>query len=172
MDDRWGGESFLFGGARRPRYHGCRMSMKGILRGFLCVAMAPAFGQNAGAPPAFSYEGANGPARWGELSPEYSVCKTGKGQSPIDIRNPKTTSLPPLRFDYKSVPLKLINNGHTAQANYEAGSAFIAGGERYELKQLHFHHPSEERINGRSFDMVIHLVHSNSSGQTAVVAIL
>jgi hypothetical protein len=38
--------------------------------------------------------------------------------------------------------------------------------------QFHFHKPSEERINGRSFDMVIHLVHKDDEGRLAVVAVL
>ena len=123
-------------------------------------------------PPPFSYEGATGPAHWGDLSPDYATCKTGKEQSPIDIRNPQSAELPALHFAYKPVPVRLLNNGHTVQVNYSAGSFLTVGGERYELKQFHFHHPSEERINGRGFDMVIHLVHANSRGETAVVAVL
>ena len=46
------------------------------------------------------------------------------------------------------------------------------GGARYELLQFHFHTPSEERINGRSFDMVVHLVHKSAQGRLAVVAVL
>jgi carbonic anhydrase len=38
--------------------------------------------------------------------------------------------------------------------------------------QFHFHKPSEERINGRNFDMVIHLVHKDAEGHLAVVAVL
>src|SRR5262249_12420330 len=122
--------------------------------------------------PAFSYEGANGPSHWGDLSPQYSACKTGKEQSPIDIRNAKSEPLPPIRFDYKPVPLRLINNGHTVQVNYGPGSSITVGNERFELKQFHFHRPSEERIDGRAYDMVIHLVHANSRGETAVVSVL
>jgi carbonic anhydrase len=56
--------------------------------------------------------------------------------------------------------------------NYAAGSSIAVGGERYELRQLHFHHPSEERINGKAYDMVVHLVHANAKGELAVVAVL
>ena len=45
-------------------------------------------------------------------------------------------------------------------------------GKRYELRQFHFHRPSEERVNGRAYDMVVHLVHRNDEGQLAVVAVL
>ncbi len=130
------------------------------------------FAQNASGPPAFAYKGADGPAHWGDLSPEYAVCRTGKQQSPIDIRNPRNAPLPPIRFDYKPVPLTLINNGHTLEVNYAAGSTINVGGEQYKLRRFHFHRPSEERIDGRFFDMVVHLVHTNDRGEIAVVAIL
>jgi carbonic anhydrase len=47
-----------------------------------------------------------------------------------------------------------------------------AGGKRYELRQFHFHHPSEEEIDGKPYDMVIHLVHDDGEGHLAVVAVL
>jgi carbonic anhydrase len=45
-------------------------------------------------------------------------------------------------------------------------------GKKYELVQFHFHRPSEERIDGRRFEMVAHLVHKNTEGKHAVVALL
>ena len=45
-------------------------------------------------------------------------------------------------------------------------------GKTYELVQFHFHRPSEEKVNGQRFDMVVHLVHKSDEGQLAVVAIL
>jgi carbonic anhydrase len=38
--------------------------------------------------------------------------------------------------------------------------------------QFHFHRPSEERVNGRQYDMVAHLVHKDVDGKLAVVAVL
>ena len=141
------------------------------------IAVALTFGSivvwaQATKTPEWSYRGNDGPRQWGGLSREYSVCKTGKEQSPIDIRQTKTADLPPIRFEYKPATLRLVNNGHTAQINYAAGSAISIGASRYELKQFHFHRPSEERIGGKAFDMVIHLVHANAEGELAVVAVL
>src|SRR5665811_1085726 len=31
----------------------------------------------------WSYSGSTGPEHWGDLSPEFAVCKTGKRQSPL-----------------------------------------------------------------------------------------
>ncbi len=123
----------------------------------------------------WSYEGTNGPKHWGDLDPEYSACKVGKEQSPIDIRNATKAELPAIRFEYKSGPLKIINNGYTAvRVNYSPGNGnfLIVGDKRYELTQFHFHHPSEEYIHGRPYDMVLHLMHEASDGKVAAVAVL
>jgi len=56
--------------------------------------------------------------------------------------------------------------------NYGPGSSISVGGEKYVLKQFHFHRPSEEKINGEAYDMVVHLVHANQEGKLAVVAVL
>jgi len=52
------------------------------------------------------------------------------------------------------------------------GNALQIMGRRYELVQFHFHRPSEERINGRQYDMSAHLVHKDADGRLAVVAVL
>lgn len=121
---------------------------------------------------AWGYEGPEGPAHWGDLKPDYSACKAGRQQSPIDIRHPKEASLPPLQFAYHPAPLNIINNGHTIQINYAPGSFLTVGDKHYQLKQFHFHHPSEEHINGKPQDMVAHLVHADPDGHLAVVAVL
>ena len=55
---------------------------------------------------------------------------------------------------------------------YASGSFLSVGGKKYALKQFHFHRPSEEKINGKSFDMTVHLVHADEVGKLAVVAVL
>jgi carbonic anhydrase len=120
----------------------------------------------------WSYAGAGGPERWGELNPEFAACAAGKRQSPIDIREGARLELEPIRFDYRAAPLRIVDNGHTVQVNYSAGSSMMLAGERYELKQFHFHKPAEERIEGRTFDMAAHLVHQSLDGRLAVLAVL
>ena len=48
----------------------------------------------------------------------------------------------------------------------------VVGDQRYELTQFHFHHPSEEYVHGKQFDMVLHLMHKSADGKIAGVAIL
>jgi carbonic anhydrase len=129
----------------------------------------------AGAPSHhWSYYGKDGPTHWAEMDGEFAACGTGKNQSPIDISTKivHRAALPSLGFDYRSSALHIIDNGHSIQANVDPGSFLNVGNERYELVQLHFHHPSEERVNGKSFEMDAHLVHRDAMGKLAVVAVL
>jgi carbonic anhydrase len=120
----------------------------------------------------WDYEGENAPYRWGDMKADFATCKSGQRQSPIDIRNAVVSDLEPIVFHYEESPLKVLNNGHTIQVEFAPGSFILHGGARYELLQMHFHTPSEERINGRGFDMVAHLVHKSAQGKLAVVAVL
>jgi carbonic anhydrase len=120
----------------------------------------------------WSYEGSTGPAHWASLKPEYAACAAGKRQSPIDIQDSARLDLEPIKVDYRPAPLRIVDNGHTVQINYAEGSSISVAGVRYDLKQFHFHKPAEERINGKTYDMVAHLVHQSADGRLAVIAVL
>jgi carbonic anhydrase len=128
--------------------------------------------EHAHAAPHWSYGGSTGPGHWGDLESDYAVCQTGTLQSPIDIHSADRTNLPTLEFDYHGVPLTIVNNGHTIQVDYAPGSFVRVDGRRYQLVQFHFHHPSEEKIDGHAYEMAAHLVHKDSEGHLAVVAVL
>lgn len=110
-------------------------------------------------------------ADWGDLDPEFAACKTGRRQSPVDVRGPLKRSSGKLDFKYKPSPIKLVNNGHTIQFNYEKGSTVMIDGMEYELLQFHFHTPAENREDGILFDMEIHFVHKNKDGGLAVIGV-
>ena len=133
------------------------------------VAVMP---EPAAHPPHWDYQGVAGPESWGKLQAEFSKCSVGTRQSPIDIRDGVKVQLDPVQFDYKPSAFRVIDNGHTVQVNLAPGNSIEVLGRRYELLQFHFHRPSEERINGRQFDMVAHLVHKDVDGRLAVVAVL
>jgi len=120
----------------------------------------------------WDYGESRGPSHWGDLKSEFAPCKNGHRQSPIDIRNPQKADLPPIQFDYKPSPLHIVDNGHTVMINYGSGSFITVGENRYALKQFHFHRPSEETINGKGYEMAVHLVHADQEGKLAVVAVL
>ncbi len=120
----------------------------------------------------WSYEGANGPANWGKINAEWAQCGIGNRQSPIDIRDGIKVELEPIAFDYKPSSFSVTDNGHTIQVTLGGGNYITIQNRLYELMQFHFHRPSEERINGRGFEMVVHLVHRDTENRMAVIAVL
>jgi len=120
----------------------------------------------------WSYAGEGAPEHWGELKPDFKLCAIGTRQSPIDIRDGFKVDLEKIQFDYRPSGFAVLDNGHTIQVNIAAGNSLQVMGRRFELQQFHFHRPSEERINGRQFEMVAHLVHKDAEGRLAVVAVL
>lgn len=120
----------------------------------------------------WSYVGPRtGPSSWARMNPAFSLCDSGKEQSPINVRGASPQSIDKLKFSYGLSRLQIINNGHTIQSNIDGGSTLEAFGDTFELKQFHFHTPSEEQINGKSFPMVAHLVHKSDAGKLAVIAV-
>lgn len=122
----------------------------------------------------WSYAGATGPAKWAKLEKDFAACAQGKTQSPIDIPDAEARKgdLPPLLFDYRPVPLRIVDDGHTIQVNYAPGSTVSVEGKRYELIEILFHKPSEDKISGKGHDMEAQLVHKGKDGKFAVIAIL
>lgn len=123
----------------------------------------------------WTYKGANGPEHWAEKFPECGHTQ----QSPVDIEAARTSALPAIEFHYQPAPLFITNNGHTIQVSFPPGktpeNTIKIGDEEYRLLQFHFHQPSEEKLHGRSSDLVVHLVHGRGEGanqRLAVIAVL
>jgi len=144
-----------------------------ILSGLILCLASPLVAAESDSPH-WSYEGAEGPENWGELTPEYLMCSEGWNQSPINLVDEVHADLPQLEFEYYSTNVDEINNGHSIQQNINPGS-FLKIPERnksFELKQFHFHSPSEHTVDGKSFAMEIHFVHADKEGKLAVVGVL
>ena len=136
-----------------------------FLAGFLMIVLADEIH--------WGYSGDAGPANWGALSPEYSLCADGSAQSPIDIRDASELDLVDIDFLYGESANYIFNNGHTIQVNIDAGSAIHYNGISYNLLQFHFHAPSEHTIDGEATPMEIHFVHQDpNSGALAVVGVM
>ncbi len=116
----------------------------------------------------------HGPATWGDLDPAYVLAKIGGSQSPIDIATGDVigADLPPLRIETHLVPAHLLNNGHTVEAIAPGGAVLGFGDHAYELRQLHFHAPSEHTVDGEHAELELHFVHADGQGHLAVVAVL
>ena len=121
---------------------------------------------------AWSYEGELGPANWSKINDGWAKCGTGNRQSPIDLRDGIKVNLEQIGFDYHPSSFNEVNNGHTIQVEVGGGNFITVGNQTYELQQFHFHRPSEEKINGKGTEMVMHLVHKSAEGKIAIVAVL
>ncbi len=140
-----------------------------------CTAAPPASSSapsTAPSPAHWTYEGEEGPANWGELSADYAACAEGTEQSPIDVANPSEADLANIAFDYRPAPLEIVNNGHTVQVNYAAGSSITVDGATFELVQFHFHAPSEHTVAGVPADAELHLVHRAEDARLAAGGVL
>ena len=129
----------------------------------------------------WGYSGEEGPQNWAALSPVYALCAQGTGQSPIDIVKSEAKGGATWRLDYKTTSLRIahnehmdeiIDNGHTIQVTVDEGSTFTFGDKTYNLKQFHFHTPSEHTLDGAHAPMEMHMVHQGADGSLAVVGVL
>lgn len=136
-------------------------------------ALASATAEKAGhgGAPHWTYEGEGGPEHWGELSADFRVCELGLEQTPIDLVRGVSASLAQVNPEFQDMPLTILNNGHTIQVNCAPGSGSRIEGERFELLQFHFHHPSEHLLSGKAFDLELHFVHKSAAGQLAVLGV-
>ena len=151
---------------------GVKKTVRGVFVAGVCVCLAVLNGVSVAAGKGeahWGYEGAEGPDNWGKAFP---TCGIGKSQSPIDITGPFKTVSDPIKVSYKESALKVLNNGHTIQVNYDSGSSMQIGKQSYELLQFHFHRPSEEKLGGKAKPMVAHFVHKSKEGKLAVIGVL
>lgn len=137
----------------------------------LCPFCAP---RGFAADAKWGYQGADGPAKWGDLDPAYRACSVGTQQSPINIGdNTIRAQLAPLKITWAKTADTIVNTGHGIQLNMgDSSTLSVGGGGNYRLVQFHFHRPSEHTINGASLPMEAHFVHENASGAAAVVGVL
>ncbi|MDH4200021.1 MAG: carbonic anhydrase family protein [Spirochaetia bacterium] len=141
-----------------------------LITGLLVLSVSSIFSAEQGVH--WSYGGNTGPQHWSELSPEYGLCQTGREQSPIDIVDAESGNLKAIEFDYKESPLKIMNNGHTIQvSNIDPGFILTESG-KYKLIQFHFHTPGENKLNGKSYPLELHLVHNNDQGKITVIGVM
>ncbi len=108
----------------------------------------------------------------GAASAEAALCQQGLRQSPIDIVAPVRARLAPLEFDYRSAPLRIANDGHTARVRVANSSRLQVGRETWTLQQFHFHTPGGDRLAGEEFPMAAHFLHKGKSGQLLALVVL
>jgi carbonic anhydrase len=131
--------------------------------------------ENPFALPLWGYEGSIGPAKWGDLNPDFAPCKTGSMQSPINIVSKSAEvdrSLELIEFGYGTLPLEVFNDGHLVRFGNSSAGAMNADGATWKLLSAELHSPSEHAIDGKYADLEMQLVHANDAGAMAIVAVL
>lgn len=142
--------------------------MKNLL---LTTAFIFSFTVAAGGDIHWGYSGEVGADNWAKLSADNYQC-SGNNQSPINLTGFIEADLAPIKFNYSAMAKEILNNGHTVQVNLNSGSSIKLDGMTFDLLQFHFHAPSENHINGKSYPLEAHFVHSDKSGNLAVVAVM
>jgi len=65
-----------------------------------------------------------------------------------------------------------MNNGQTVQVSHTTGCHVALNKRTYNLRQFHFHEPSEHHFDGKAFPMEMHLVHQDETGHILVIAVM
>lgn len=149
------------------------MGAIGAMGGTDAYAWQPDFAGDRDQSLRWSHSGADGPRHWGELSPEFSVCATGRLQSPVPLGATEALGAPcqPLRFRYRSSALYVTNDGRALRLGYDQGSYLTIDGLSYELAEIRFHVPAEHAVDGRVADGELQFIHGNNRGDIAIVAV-
>jgi carbonic anhydrase len=137
----------------------------------LVVAVALPSRADGPPPPHWGYTGEESPAHWGDIN---ATCATGQAQSPIAFSKAAATTkgpFPKMTIDWHPVTGEAVDNGHSIQVNVPPGNFLTYGDTKYELKQFHFHSPSEHTVNGKHSAIEMHLVNQTPEGKTAVLAV-
>jgi len=142
-----------------------------MLAGLLACPVCAGLARAEGAAPHWAYEGHGGADEWGGLDQKFKACAVGSEQSPIDLKKATKADIGALKIDWVAETNKIVNNGHTIQANVAGASSAQLDGENFALKQYHFHTPSEHALEGARTDMEVHFVHANAAGKLAVVGV-
>ena len=116
---------------------------------------------------------------WGH---HYPLCEEGKEQSPIDLTLPSTSTVIKIDLDksaYKNYAnASITRSSSSVSVGYTDGKMQLTfdSGMTSDFKpaNLHFHSPSEHKIDGQSYDLETHFVHTYLDGESlgAVIGVM
>lgn len=99
----------------------------------------------------------------------YVIPEIDQGliQSPINIiTEDLITANHHIDPNYKPTHEEIIHKKHTVEVEYDPGSFIVFDDIKYTCNQFHFHTPSEHLIDGVTYPMELHLVHSEYDEKT------
>jgi carbonic anhydrase len=108
----------------------------------------------------FGYTDALSPLLWANLDPSYANCATSNVQSPINLDNGTAFSTENVWINITVAQSSIMQNLGTTVEVLFSGTTTL-GNSTFNLKQFHFHTPSEHRIKEEHFPLEMHMVHQN-----------
>lgn len=145
------------------------MKIKPLVFSFTCLVTPVT---SMAADHGWGYSGKHAPESWGKLDPAFAACEKGFYQSPVNIQSAIKGKLPPLSLSFTAKQGTLVHNGHTIQIDVTDGDKFRLDNQDFTFRQFHFHTPSENLIDGKSYPLEAHFVHRSSQGELAVVGVM
>nr|ACN85173.1 unknown [Oryza sativa f. spontanea]ACN85190.1 unknown [Oryza rufipogon] len=123
----------------------------------------------------FSYRPGDddGPERWGHIRRDWAACSFGFGRRQSPIRLSAAAASPPAAAAATTAAASLVNRGHDIMVRFDGDAGgVVVDGEAYALRQMHWHSPSEHAVDGRRYDLELHMLHQSETrnGRYAVVA--
>ncbi|CAM6090107.1 unnamed protein product [Calypogeia fissa] len=120
-------------------------------------------------------DGPNGPAHWGELSPDWKQCSSGSEQNPMNVDDEHIKldgSVDcPAKVYYHPAHATVRADGKTLEADW-AGGIFNVHDYDYILEKLVFHTPSEHTFYGERFDLEVQFYHTHPEQGVAINSLL
>lgn len=123
-----------------------------------------------------------GPNKWADICPAFNQANRFQYQSPINIpidfltkqhqsvvSSASTSQLALNYFEDTFKPVIFNHSLHLLPTSHEQTITFNE--ITYRLDDIHIHLPSEHVLDNQTFPLEIHLVHRNSFGQAAVIAV-
>jgi carbonic anhydrase len=108
----------------------------------------------------FGYTDSLSPLVWANLNPSFSDCASSNVQSPINLDNGTAFSTETISINISVAESStLLNLGTTVEVLFSGTTTL--GNSTFDLKQFHFHTPSEHRIREEHFPLEMHMVHQN-----------
>lgn len=147
----------------------------------LAMTAATAFAAGGGSSWHYTQNGAD----WGSID-EYSLCGTGKQQSPIDLTQDGAKSSDSMELNGsgyknyanagvywtggKTMQVSIADDGNQGQFTIDfwdgSSSTFVP-------LQFHLHGPSEHSVNGKLYDLEVHIVHKyKQAGEMKLGAVI
>ena len=120
----------------------------------------------------WGYLGDTGPENWAGLDPAYTVCDSGKNQSPVNVVGMIDGNLPALDPQYLTGGQIISNDGRSIKVIYDPGSSLLLGEESVQLEEIRFHSPSEHTIQTYSYPLEAQFHHVDKNGRKLVMSVM